>query len=244
MFAQRFTRRDALKAIGAAAATAPIGTAAIGQDAAPFPLPSGDPNDPVVELFSAYEIDQSNGYTKIIMDHVRPGVPESGTLDVAAIRLALDVQARRNGLREPIIITDYGYDGPDELYSITAQRSEDHDSFFDVLLPAAARNSQRHIVFINVSVFGVNTSGEMIQLHFSPLLQDLGQNSLGRDGSNIRVDTDNGEMIVPYFNVIVSGQHIFDASFSLYPEGTKTNDINRAIGSRMVNVINEHNEPS
>lgn len=58
MFTQRITRRVALKAIGTVAATVPIGTAAVSQEPVPFPIPNGnpdDPNDPVRELFDAYD---------------------------------------------------------------------------------------------------------------------------------------------------------------------------------------------
>lgn len=233
MAKNQITRRQIVVSLATVAGCS-LQPAAMAQEPVDFPLPQEN------EVLNAYRVEQIDGYTKIIMDHVREGVEGSGTLDVKAIRTSLNQEARQNGTPVPIIITDYGYHGPTNLYPRTHKNNADHENFFDVALPHLASISRRPVVFLDVAVFGANPANELESLHLPALNAELENNRLGHGGSHATIPED--ELIVPYMATHIDGRKVQDASFAVYGDDVITNDINIHVSSELINIVNNQNQ--
>lgn len=227
------TRRNVLLGGLAAVSLAAFPRAVDAQEPAAFRVPTDDASQ---ELFDAYKVEQERGYTKITMDRVRPGIDESGTVDVAAIRLALNAEARSKGFPEPIIITDYAYDGPEGMYPKSDQLTAHQDELFEKAMPVYARSSQRPIVHIRVSAYGERDK-DLSTLHAGALLNDLENNQLGPNGTKADVP---GDITVPYLNVRMGDSILYDSAFGWY--NNPAPEIQKIVGARILTVINQQNQ--
>lgn len=218
MAQQQPNRRQLVKGGLALGALASFGTVAAGQESVEFSLP--DPSEDLT--LNAYNVEQINGYTKVTMDHLRDH-EASSTLDVASIRLELDMLAGRNGTAKPVIITNYLDQGPEDRDPQAILLSQQQQDFYQTLIPDLIKVSQRPIILIEAIAISKDELDNPTGIHLGSLIEDLKSNTLGQSDTHLPIP--EGQFITPYHQIAINGTPIYDGSFKQYPTDTPYQNI-------------------
>lgn len=223
-----FLRRALAGVAGAAALLSPLGVAYADSTGNTSGLAAHD-ESALAEIQRAYPAEQMDGYTRIRMDRVW----KSGALDVETLKLSY----RRDDdpSKDPIFITSYSYEGPEEYGPRTHFNSKEHKDLFDRFLPHLAAESRRPIVYLDVVAMSASRNTAPEAVHLASLINDMSRNELG-DGEQ-RLPIAEGKFVLPYAKVEVNGDLALDFSFNATSQEQSVNEKKRLAAKNLSNVV-------
>lgn len=204
MAALQISRRGVLRSLLAGAAMGVAAAAAPVVDGALKPAFAQSATD---ELRAAYPAVERDGYTYIKMDHVW----RSPLLDVEDMKLSL--RRADDPANDPIIITNYSYDGPRSPAPETYNAGLIHAHLFEVATPVLAARSSRPIVLIDVVAAKYTEQNGIVPVHFASLFEALKGNRLG-DGDTKADLSSVGGYVAPYAVLEHGGKMLYDFTFN------------------------------
>lgn len=170
---------------------------------------------------------QKDGYTHIYMGHLGPSGSEA--LDVTTMQLSL--RKASDPENDPLVIVNYTYEGLSDRSASSKQTA-----FLNKALPILAKRSKRPIVFIEAVAMRQNPPE---RLYLANAMSELDGNKLGVNDAEIEFK--KGGYVLPYLEVFLDGEPVFDASYSLLRKNFTENERRGILGGNLLEVVDNSN---